>query len=161
MRDNGLRCRLEIYVLPNRSLGHMHSGEGRGKSPKLDAVVSMPTPSDVFAIRFFLGAVCMGNIYGSVHGLRTSSSSQKKKHVLGLEHERAVNFPEVEGKAISDSVLVHFDPLRLIGVSWGASDVTSKPLFSIAIQTEANGLLQPHLRQRPTRYVNIAGFKRR
>jgi len=103
----------------------MLSREGISKGPTVDAVVSMPPPSDVSALRSFFGAVQfyrkllpdLSTVFDPLHRLPKSDTLWR------WSTNEPSAFQKLKELLSADLVLAHFDPSPLIGISCDASDV--------------------------------------
>ena len=128
LQERGLRCRLEKCSFAQPSveyLGFIISNHGIAKGHKVDAVVSMPAPTDVSSLRSFLGSVQFYNKFLS--NLATITDPLYRLTKKGIQwkwgSEEQATFQKLKNMLCADTVLAHFDPSLLVGVSCDASEV--------------------------------------
>eukprot|EP00731_Ephydatia_muelleri_P012616 Em0006g1510a len=128
LQERGLRCRLEKCSFAQPSveyLGFIISNHGIAKGHKVDAVVSMPAPTDVSSLRSFLGSVQFYNKFLS--NLATITDPLYRLTKKGIQwkwgSEEQATFQKLKDMLCADTVLAHFDPSLLVGVSCDASEV--------------------------------------
>jgi hypothetical protein len=128
LKDKGLRCRREkcLFAQPTvEYLGHKLSAEGIEKGSKVEAVTKMPPPTDVSSLKSFLGSV---QFYGKfIPNLATMAeklyrlTKKATPWKWGTEEQEA--FQQLKDVLSSDTVLVHFDPEKPVGLACDASNV--------------------------------------
>ena len=128
LESKGLRCRLEKCVFAQPSveyLGHILSGQGIAKGPKVNDVMQMPAPENVSGLRSFLGSVQfyskflpnLATLTEPLHRLTKKDTTW----IWGAEEQAA--FQKLKDLLCADNVLVHFDPSLPVGISCDASEV--------------------------------------
>jgi len=128
LNEKGLRCRQEKCLFAQSSveyLGHTLSAEGIAKGSKVEAVMKMPSPTDVSSLKSFLGSV---QFYGKfIPNLATKAEPlyrlTKKANAWKWGKEEQAAFDELKKVLSSDQVLVHFDPEKTLGLACDASNV--------------------------------------
>lgn len=128
LQDKGLRCKLEKCYFAQPSveyLGHTLSQQGVSKGPKVDAILKMPSPTNVSGLRSFMGAV---QFYGKfIPNLSTMTEPLNRltrkgtPWAWGADEQAA--FQRLKDALCTDTVLAHYDPHLEIGISCDASDV--------------------------------------
>ena len=126
--ERGLRCRLNKCRFAEpcvEYLGHRLSTEGVAKCSKVDAVLDMPAPNNISALKSFLGSIqfyskFIPNIATITEPLYKLTRKGETWH-WGQEQEKSFN--HLKTKLTEDTVLVHYDPSLLLGVSCDASSV--------------------------------------
>lgn len=128
LQDKGLRCNLEKCVFAQPSveyLGHTLSHQGIAKGYKVKDVLEMPPPKDVAGLRSFLGSVQFyGKWIPNLSSLSDPLNRLLRKGELwtwGSTEQGA--FQKLKEVLCSDTILAHFDPSQLIGISCDASEV--------------------------------------
>ena len=128
LENKGLRCRLEKCVFAQPSVeyfGHILSGQGIAKGPKVNDVMQMPAPENVSGLRSFLGSVQfyskflpnLATLTEPLHHLTKKDTTW----IWGAEEQAA--FQKLKHLLCADNVLVHFDPSLPVGISCDASEV--------------------------------------
>ena len=128
LESKGLRCCLEKCVFAQPSveyLGHILSGQGIAKGPKVNDVMQMPAPENVSGLRSFLGSVQfyskflpnLATLTEPLHRLTKKDTTW----IWGAEEQAA--FQKLKDLLCADNVLVHFDPSLPVGISCDASEV--------------------------------------
>ena len=128
LESKGLRCRLEKCVFAQPSveyLGHILSGQGIAKGPKVNDVMQMPAPENVSGLRSFLGSVQfyskflpnLATLTEPLHRLTKKDTTL----ICGAEEQAA--FQKLKDLLCADNVLVHFDPSLPVGISCDALEV--------------------------------------
>ena len=129
LNQKGLRCRLEKchfaepYV---EYLGHLLSAEGVAKSPKVNALLTIPPPMDVSSLKSFLGSV---QFYAKFLPPNLSTIAEplysltKKKVLWEWKEEQQTAFERLKKLLSSENVLVHYNEKLPIGISCDASKV--------------------------------------
>ena len=128
LQDRGLQCNLNECAFAQSSvvyLGHTLSCNGVSKEKKVDAVISMPPPSDVSTHRSFLGSV---QFYGKfIPNLATLSGPLnrllRKENPWTWSAREKGAFQTRKDELGKDHVLVHFHPTLQVGISCDASNV--------------------------------------
>ena len=128
LHDKGLKCRREKCKFAQPSveyLGHTLSAEGIAKGSKVEAVLKMPSPTDVSTLKSFLGSV---QFYGKfIANLSTLAEPlfrlTKKATPWKWEQEEQAAFDQLKTVLSSDQVLVHFNPSKPVGLACDASNV--------------------------------------
>ena len=126
LEEKGLRCRREKCDFARTQveyLGHILSNTGISKGKKVDAVVSMPTPTNVSSLRSFLGSV---QFYGKfIKNLAMVTEPLYKLTRKGVPwkwtSEQETSFKNLKKLLTNDDILVHFNPSIPLGVSCDAS----------------------------------------
>ena len=128
LESKGLRCRLEKCVFAQpcvEYLGHILSGHGIAKGPKVNDVMRMPAPGNVSGLRSFLGSVQFYSKFLPNLATLTEPLHRLTKNdtpwIWGAEEKAA--FQKLKDLLCADSVLVHFDPSLPVGISCDASEV--------------------------------------
>ena len=128
LESKGLRCRLEKCVFAQpcvEYLGHILSGQGIAKGPKVNDVMQMPAPENVSGLRSFLGSVQfyskflpnLATITEPLHRL----TKKDTPWIWGAEEQAA--FQKLKDLLCADNVLVHFEPSLPVGISCDASEM--------------------------------------
>nr|CAB3249686.1 uncharacterized protein K02A2.6-like [Phallusia mammillata] len=129
LSEKGLRCRFEKckFAQPTvEYLGHLLHKDGIRKASKLDAVLNMPAPKDVSALRSFLGSV---QFYSKFLPPSFSSIAEplyrltRDKVLWSWNNEESKAFRQLKTLLSTDNVLTYFDPSLPIGISCDASNV--------------------------------------
>ena len=128
LQDKGLRCNLEKCAFAQAEveyLGHILSKDGIKKGPKVNAVTSMPAPTNVSSLRSFLGQVqfyskFLPNISTVLEPLYRLT---KKEVPWRWSTQEETAFKTAKEMLCSDTVLAHFDPSLEVGISCDASEV--------------------------------------
>ena len=129
LQDKGLRCCRHKCVFAQPSveyLGYTISKEGISKGKrKVDAILDMPSPTNVTTLRSFLGSIQFyGKFIKDLSTLTEPLYCLLKKGVLwrwGKPEQQA--FERLKSILCTDTILAHFDPQEQIGISCDASDV--------------------------------------
>ncbi|XP_014671627.1 PREDICTED: uncharacterized protein K02A2.6-like [Priapulus caudatus] len=128
LEDKRLRCRMEkcSFAQPAvKYLGHKLSQKGIEKGAKVNAVIKMLPPENVFGLRSFLGSV---QFYGKfLPNLATLTEPlyrlTKKDIPWNWGSSEQATFQQLKQVLCTNSMLAHFDPSLPIGVSCDASEV--------------------------------------
>ncbi|MEE4247163.1 MAG: RNase H-like domain-containing protein [Kangiellaceae bacterium] len=127
--EKGFRCRLEkcSFAQPFvEYLGHFLSKEGIAKGPKVNAVIAMPSPTDVSSLKAFLGSL---QFYAKFLPSHLASAAEplyrltRKNTSWQWGEEQQKSFQQLKDWLSSDNVLVHFDPALPLGLACDASSV--------------------------------------
>ena len=107
-------------------LGHRLSSIGIAKGSKVDAVVRMPAPTNVEALKSFIGHVQFYSKFlpSNLATIMEPFYCLQKKGTpwsWGTDQKKA--FEEVKRLLHSDHVLAHYDPDKVLGLSTDASSV--------------------------------------
>ncbi len=128
LEEKGLRCRLAKCTFAQPSieyLGHKLSKEGIAKGPKVDAVRSMPPPTNVSELKSFLGSVQFyGRFLPNLATVAEPLHRLTQKRVTwkwGAEEQNA--FQRLKDLLSTENVLIHYDPSKPLGLSCDASNV--------------------------------------
>ena len=121
-------CRLEKCDFAQPSveyLGHTLSWQGVSKGSKVDAIVKMPSPTDITGLRSFLGTVQFYRKFipnlSTMTELLTRLTCRDMPWKWGEEQQAA--FQCLKTILSKDTILVHYDPHLDIGISCDASNV--------------------------------------
>ncbi|XP_049886457.1 uncharacterized protein K02A2.6-like [Pectinophora gossypiella] len=146
LSQNGLKLKSDKCVFLVKEvgyLGYIINKEGIKTDPsKIEAIASIPTPSNVTELRSFLGLL---NFYGKF--IKNMSGKlfplydllkKGKEWVWSIECERA--FVEIKRILSSAEVLVHYDPKKPLIVT---CDASSRGAGGVLTQPGADGCERP------------------
>ncbi|XP_065084064.1 uncharacterized protein K02A2.6-like [Ochlerotatus camptorhynchus] len=143
--ENGFHVKLEkcnFFQTEIRYLGHIVDRNGiRPDSEKLQAIASIPAPTNVSEVRSFLGAV---NFYGrfvrNIHELRHPLDQLlKKDSKWQWNSDCQRSFEQFKQVLQSDMLLTHYDPKLPIIV---AADASSTGIGAVIFHEFSNGHLK-------------------
>ena len=129
LENKGLRCRKSkcLFAQPRiEYFGHVLTSNGIAKSPKVDAVIAMPPPTDVASLRSFLGSV---QFYSKFLPSNFSTFAEPlyrlvQSGVAWTWSKREDDaFTKLKSLLLTDTVLAHFDASVPIGIACDASNV--------------------------------------
>ena len=146
LRDSGIRLKMEKcqFCLSSLSyLGHVIDAEGTRPDPlKVKDIVNCPAPKDAQQLRSFLG---MANYYGKfVQGMSTTAGAlyklTRKEEKFVYTNEQQSSFDALKSALTSDTVLVHYDPKKELGV---AADASAYGLGAVLFHIEPGSTERP------------------
>ncbi|XP_065074578.1 uncharacterized protein K02A2.6-like [Ochlerotatus camptorhynchus] len=145
LEENGFHDKLEkchFFQTEIRYLGHIIDRNGICPDPeKLQAIASIPAPTNVSEVRSFLGAV---NFYGrfvrNIHELRHPLDQLlKKDSKWQWNSDCQRSFEQFKQVLQSDMLLTHYDPKLPIIV---AADASSTGIGAVIFHEFSNGYLK-------------------
>ena len=126
--EKGLRCNREKCVFAQVSidyLGHTLSSRGIAKGSKVDAILEMPTPKNISALKSFLASVQFYSKFLPPYFSEITEPLYKltrKGQQWKWGEEEATSFKKIKRLLCTETVLAHYDPSLPLGLSCDASE---------------------------------------
>ena len=128
LQDNGLKCKKSKCVFAQTSLeylGHTLSNEGMKKRGQVEAMLSMPHPTNVSSLKSFLGSIqfyhkFLPNLATIAEPLTRLTRKFQKWQWTETETQ---TFQHLKNALVKEVTLPHFDASLPLGLTCDASEV--------------------------------------